>query len=786
MASLYRLSAAWASGRMGPLEHRSVVASRTRRAGYREGQVLARIALIAVILLGGGLALLWAAGQGAFGRHERPGEVTEHTRPPAALERSAAAVVRAAESIGVTRPKQVLFGDLHVHTTFSFDAFMLSLPVMQGEGAHPPADACDFARFCSALDFWSINDHAEAITARHWRETVESIRQCNAVGQDPGNPDMVAFLGWEWTQVGNMPDDHYGHKNVVLAGVGEEEVTARPIAAASTVRRAAGAVPPALRRGVLALLGGDRRYADLATYLAERDGVEICDEHAPVRELPIDCLETAETPADLFRKLDDWGLESIVIPHGTTWGFYTPPGSAWDKQLAGDMHDPDRQILLEIFSGHGNAEEYRDWRELAFDAEGHPVCPEPRPDYLPTCWRAGEIIRERCATEGAEAGECARRAETARRRAAEAGHQAFLTVPGARVDDWLDAGQCRDCVLPAFNHRPRGAAQYILAIRNFDEPGAARRFRFGFMSSSDNHFARPGTGYKEIFRGGNTESARARGDGPIARLFAGDPAEPAAESRPFDPHTARFVGFQLFEAERQASFFLTGGLVAVHANGRDRRAIWDALVRREVYGTSGPRILLWFDLLNPPGSRGEVQPMGSEVRMTEAPIFRARAVGSFEQLPGCPDYATAALDPERLAHLCKGECYNPSDRRRLITRIEVVRIRPQLRQDEPVARLIDDPWRTLFCEPDPVGCAVTFTDPEFTSGGRDAVYYVRAVEAPAPAINADALRCERDAEGACLRVRVCGAGSADFDDDCLAEHEPRAWSSPIFVDFQDG
>ncbi|MCP4069080.1 MAG: DUF3604 domain-containing protein, partial [Phycisphaeraceae bacterium] len=242
----------------------------------------------------------------------------------------------------------------------------------------------------------------------------------------------------------------------------------------------------------------------------------------------------------------------------------------------------------------------------------------------------------------------------------------------------------------------------------------------------------------------------------------------------------KLSGFALMEMERQSSFCLTGGVVAAHAVERNRRAIWDSFQRREVYGTSGPRILLWFDLLNPPGTRGHPIPMGGEVAMNTSPIFRVRAVGSFEQAPGCPDYATNTLGPDRLERICKGECYHPSAERRVITRIEIIRIRPQNAPGEPLAPLIEDPWRTFECDGDPAGCSATFDDPDYARFGRDTVYYARVLEAPAPGVNAGGIRCERNAEGDCVDAVLCGV---DATDDCLAEHEPRAWSSPIFVDW---
>src|ERR1700687_1058442 len=165
---------------------------------------------------------------GCRGQHEEPGTVSSARLPAALVAARSAQEAGAAQHLAATTgspapSKQILFGDLHVHTTFSADAFLRSMPMMQGEGAHPPADACDFARYCSSLDFWSINDHAESVSPRHWKETKEAIRQCNAVAGDPRNPDVVAFLGWEWTQVGQTAKDHYGHKNVILRDTADDK-----------------------------------------------------------------------------------------------------------------------------------------------------------------------------------------------------------------------------------------------------------------------------------------------------------------------------------------------------------------------------------------------------------------------------------------------------------------------------------------------------------------------------------------------------------------------------------
>jgi hypothetical protein len=726
-----------------------------------------------------GIAFNW------YGELEDSGQIESHPVSAEIRARQIEKQLEATKKLGITGPKQILFGDLHVHTTFSSDAFRMSLPMVQGDGAHPPSDACDFARVCSALDFWALTDHAESLTASRWKTSIESVQQCNALAGAEENPDLVTFMGFEWTQAGNSPDTHYGHKNVIFRETSPKQLPARPIS--SPFRAAFSSIPLKLKLlPPLRDLPNRQRYYDFSRFIQAIADQPLCPESGHVRDFPVDCTEIASTPVELFRKLSEWDMDSIVIPHGTTWGVYSPAGTSLDKQLVGNMNDPNRQILIEVFSGHGNSEVYRDWSATELSPELQKICPKPRPDYLPSCWQAGELIRQRCTASGLSEQECEQRAQNARQQYVDYGQVGWHTVPGTELVDWLDSGQCRDCFLPAFNYRPRGSAQYGLAITNFDKPDEPAQFRFGFIASSDNHSARPGTGYKQYARHPMTDWWGYR-DAGSRDLYSTDRGRPDPVSVSVD--VSKLDIFNILELERQASYFVTGGLAAVHADGRNRDAIWEAMKRKEVYGTSGQRMLLWFDLLNPPvGTENAALPMGSETAMSESPRFRARALGAFEQIPGCPESASNSLSRDRLERLCRGECYNPSNKRQAITSMEVIRIRPQDFTGEAVGPLIEDPWKSFDCASSSSnGCEIEFTDPEFVSGGRDAVYYVRALQAPLNTINADGLNCKLDEQGQCTRVSACYGDDRTADgDNCLGEAQHRAWSSPIFVDFLDG
>jgi hypothetical protein len=720
------------------------------------------------------LLLAIACGGGDRANNEIQGPAVS----PEALAERSARQRRASEALSVAAgeraapQRQILFGDLHVHTTYSPDAFTLALPIMGGEGAHTLSDACDFARHCAGLDFFSHNDHAESLIPEHWAATRDAVRACNASAGDRDDQDLMVFAGWEWTQVGLTAETHWGHKNVIFLGQRDDELPARainsrPYGAGIGIFGQVRAVGSA--RFLDPLHWG--QYQDLLWLVDRLEAWPECPRDVHSRELPLDCHENAPSPDVLYRKLDEWGFDTLVIPHGTAWGAYTPPETSWDKALTTAYHDEEKVRLVEIMSGHGNSEEYRDFHNYE-QADGERFCPAPTDDFLACCWQAGEIARQRCAD--LPQAECERNVEEAKQLAMQANVTPAYVFPDSTPEDWLDCDQCRDCFKPSFNYRPLESVQYANSLESASErdaDGRPLRFRWGFIASTDDHTSRPGTGYKQYARKKMSFSPGMQSGwiSPRSVLEEGDDPRRAVAMKGIS---------RLQDSERVTSFTYPGGIVAVHAEARTREAVWGALKQRQTYGTSGPKILLWFDLRNGPDGAA---PMGSEVEMSWTPRFEVRAAGAFVQQPGCPSESQSALSPDRLAALCAGECEHPSDVRHPIERIEIVRIRPG--SGGNAGERIEDPWRSFPCAPDPAGCVVGFEDEDFEASGRDALYYARAIQEPTPAINGDLIRTRFDADGRAISVDPCyGDSRTDVADDCLAPAQERAWSSPIYVD----
>ena len=153
------------------------------------------------------------------------------------------------------------------------------------------------------------------------------------------------------------------------------------------------------------------RYADLITFSEHIVDTEDCTEdfYNPQKFLLFLSINSKRS----FTALEKIESDSIVIPHGNTWGFYTPSESSWDKQLSSDHNNSDKQISFEIMSGHGNSEEYRPWT-ASYTENNVQFCPEPSENYLPSCWQAGEIIKERCLDNENSEAVCDKRAALAR------------------------------------------------------------------------------------------------------------------------------------------------------------------------------------------------------------------------------------------------------------------------------------------------------------------------------------------------------------------------------------
>lgn len=76
---------------------------------------------------------LFAAASGWLGSQEEAGEIHAGSRPAATMEAQSAVQNATARMFSASPQKQVLFGDFHVHTTFSSDAFLMGVPLVGGK-----------------------------------------------------------------------------------------------------------------------------------------------------------------------------------------------------------------------------------------------------------------------------------------------------------------------------------------------------------------------------------------------------------------------------------------------------------------------------------------------------------------------------------------------------------------------------------------------------------------------------------------------------------------------------
>jgi hypothetical protein len=570
--------------------------------------------------------------------------------------------------------RQAFFGDLHIHTNFSFDAFTGNVRTTPDDAylyakghpiAHPSGDAIRITG--RPLDFLMVADHAEflgvhaalldptsptyghpetdsvlpkpgatlvsairqmreliasgdeiagdEVIADAWNKTVEAAERHN----DPGT--FTTFIGFEYTPT---PDGRHLHRNVVFRG-------------------------------------------------------------SEVPNLPFSS-RNSENPEDLWTWLDalrDGGIDAWAIPHTMNQS----DGLAFQEQtFGGEPID-------------------RDWVEKRIRNE--PIA---------------EISQQKGTSE---------------------------THPSLSPnDEWADFQIVQYYRNRAENKDPISVFKggyYRDALRTgleFEEKLGANPYQLGVVAASDSHTS--ASAYEEDNYFSTASSAAGRGS--------------------VYPEGAD--GWEGYFTPRQATHG-TGGLTGVWAEENTRAAIYDAMRRKESFGTSGPRILvrLFGGFGLDEALLGSTDPVAEAYRsgVSMGGLLTAKTSGSPSFLVwAMRDFETGWL---QRAQVIKGWIEGGESHERVYD----VACSDGLEPDPTTHRCPSNDARVNLAD-----CSVSrdkgavelqtvWTDPDFDASQR-AFYYVRVLENPSCRWSMwDAVR-----------------SGIEPNPDLPKTHQERAWSSPIW------
>jgi hypothetical protein len=273
-------------------------------------------------------------------------------------------------------------------------------------------------------------------------------------------------------------------------------------------------------------------------------------------------------------------------------------------------------------------------------------------------------------------------------------------------------------------------------------------YQFGFIGSTDSHNATPGD-VEEYSYQGCCANLDARSEVRLSPepLFAG----------------------------RSNAARNPGGLMGVWAEENTRDALFDGIQRRETFATSGPRLSPRFfagwDLPEDLCTRGDLVeqgyqqgvPMGGVLTSNGDPAQSPVFVASVTRDPGAAGHPGGLLDRLQIVKVWYGEDGGFHQ--------EVHEIAGRVAQDPEAARASVD---LATCQPRGSGhdalCG-RWQDPSYDAS-RTAVYYVRAVENPS---------C-RWSWRECLRLSEAERPSTCEDPAIPKLIQERVWTSPIWVE----